>query len=151
MTNSDLSEALLGATRRFTKAGFAQAQSIASGDLSRPEWHLLWLLQQWPDPEGARPSEIAKQQRVTAGSVAQHLKSLERQELVKRTADATDRRVVLVTLTPKGVERFHQARSQIINSFDAIVTALGEEDSKTLTALLTRATEIMEITEPKQC
>lgn len=144
MNKLALSETLLGATRSFTKAGFSQAQAITQGDLSRPQWHLLWLLQQGTDDDGARPSELAKKLRVTAGSIAQLLKSLEQQGLIQRTNDKTDRRVTLVTLTPKGNAKFNQARSQIVETFEKVVTVLGEEDSKTFIALLMRATEIME-------
>jgi DNA-binding MarR family transcriptional regulator len=151
MTPTTPPEQLLDAARRFTKAGFFQAQSIAGSSLSRTEWHLLWLLHQQAEGLGARPSDLAKQQRVTAGSVAQTLKTLEAQHLIARTTDTTDRRVVMVTLTSKGVKTFKQARTQMIEVFENLAAGLGEQDAKTFTALLARAADILEKPETEQC
>lgn len=151
MTSTTQSEQLLDAARHFTKAGFFQAQSIAGSSLSRTEWHLLWLLHQQPEGRGARPSDLAKQQRVTAGSIAQTLKTLETQDLVARTADTADRRVVLVTLTSKGLKTFKQARTQMIQVFEHLAVGLGEQDTKKFIALLARAADILEKPEAEQC
>lgn len=129
-------EALLTATRRFTRATIASNKLIASGKLSQAEWHLLWLLRQWPDPGGARPSELARRLRVTAGNVAQQLRRLEQQALIARTHDDADRRVVLVRLTAGGKKFLGTVREDFMRHFEQLVGHLGAKESRRFTDLL---------------
>ncbi len=137
-------EALLDATRRFTRASFSRSQALSSGELSRSDWYLMWLLQGWQDSRGARPSELARRLRVTAGNVTQQLRNLENQNLVVRTQDDDDRRVVLVRLTTLGKKRLKQVHSEFVDDFQRLTSHMGEKDSAQLIRLLTSAAEHLE-------
>ncbi len=144
-------DALLAATRRFTRATIAGNKMISNGKLSQAEWHLLWLLKHWPEPDGARPSELAKRLRVTAGNVAQQLRRLEQQAFVVRKHDDTDRRVVLVTLTNGGKKFLAKVRDDFANQFSQLVTRLGPKESKHFTDLLLAAADHLEHSETTAC
>ena len=153
MKNPEISQsdALLAATRRFTRATIASNKMISSGKLSQAEWHLLWLLKQWPEPDGARPSELAQRLRVTAGNVAQQLRRLEQQAFVVRKHDDTDRRVVLVTLTSGGKKFLAKVRADFVNHFSQLVAHLGPTESRKLTALLLKAADHLEQLDISTC
>jgi len=74
--------------------------------------------------------ELSKQLRLTSGRIAIALKGLERKGYVKRKRDEKDHRKVIVTVTPKGKEHATKQKEHALNSVEAILKHLGEEDSK---------------------
>jgi len=144
-------EALLIAMRRFTRAGFSQSQTMAAGDLSRADWHLLWLLQGGFQVDGARPSELARRLRVTAGNVAQQLRSLEGKKLIARTQDSEDRRAVVIKLTALGEIKLEEVKKEYVSEFERLTSHLGTEDSAHLIRILTTASAYLETTEDPSC
>lgn len=145
------SEALLMATRRFTRASFTHNKILSSGELSRAEWHLLWLLQQVPAAEGAKPSELARRQKVTAGNVTQQLRNLEKLGMVARKHDDQDRRAVLISLTPSGKKKLKQLRNEFVDDFDKLIAQLGQRNADQLIRLLLLAAEYLEKPETPAC
>lgn len=137
-------EALLAAARRFTRATIASNKLIAMGNLSQAEWHLLWLLKHAPSNDRVRPSDLARHQQVTAGNVAQQLRRLEKQGFVVRTHDDTDRRVVIVRLTPKGEKFLASVRDDFVNHFNQLIAHLGKKEAKHFTQLLLSSAEFLE-------
>jgi DNA-binding MarR family transcriptional regulator len=148
---SSAAETLLNATRRFTRAGFSQSQTMLTGELSRADWHLMWLLQRGFAGEGARPSELAKRLRVTAGNVAQQLRSLESKQLIARTQDNEDRRAVMIKLTALGEIKLEEVKKEYVSEFERLTTHLGAEDTTQLIRLLTTAAAFLETTEDPSC
>lgn len=144
-------EALLNATRRFTRVSINQSHAMLSGDMSRADWHLMWLLRSWPEASGARPSELARRLRVTAGNVAQQLRSLESKKLIVRTQDNEDRRAVMIKLTALGKTKLEAIRSEYVIEFERLTTHLGVKDTALLIRLLTTAAEHLEKTEGSSC
>ena len=150
--HSDTSaEALLIATRRFARAGFSQSQTMAADDLSRADWHLMWHLQGWFKDKGARPSELAKRLRVTAGNVAQQLRSLESKKLLVRTQDSEDRRAVVIKLTELGEIKLREVKKEYVSEFERLIAHMGNEDAAQLIRLLTKAATYLEKTDPSSC
>lgn len=137
-------EALLAAARRFTRASIASNKLIAMGNLSQAEWHLLWLLKHAPDNERVRPSDLARRQQVTAGNVAQQLRRLEQQGFVVRSHDETDRRVVIVRLTPRGEKFLASVREDFVNHFNQLIAHLGKKEAAHFTRLLLSSAEFLE-------
>lgn len=144
-------EALLIATRRFTRAGLSQSQTMAAGDLSRGDWHLMWLLQSKFELSGVRPSELARLLRVTAGNVAQQLRSLENKKLIARTQDDEDRRAVMIRLTALGKIKLEEVRKEYVSEFERLIAHIGPTDAAQLTRLLTTAAAYLEKTDQISC
>ena len=83
-------------------------------------------------------SEISKLLNVTSPTVTQILKKLETNGFVERRADETDRRVVRITPTEKGMGIARQAREELHASLNELVDYIGEEQSKQLADLLSK-------------
>lgn len=145
------SEALLEAARRFNRASFSRIQTVAGGELNHSEWHLLWVLSHWPDAKGARPSELAQRQQVTAGNVAQQLSNLEKQKLISRSHSRDDRRVVLVKLTAQGKRKLQQLRSEFVSQYEHLVAHLGSRETEHFIRLLTASADYLGDMEPAAC
>lgn len=76
------------------------ARLLAPHGLSEARFVLLFLLQSAAD--GMAPNELAQQAGVSRATVTGLLDGLERQALVQRQADASDRRALRIVLTRKG-------------------------------------------------
>ena len=124
---------------------------MTNTELSPAEWHLMFLLKHWSDPNGARPSELARRQKVTAANVAQQLRNLEKQALVFRTHDDVDRRVVLVKLTSQGRKKLKQVHNEFLNEFEHLVAHMGPDNTEHFIRLLLSAAEFLERKEPQSC
>lgn len=144
-------EALLAASKRFNRASFTKIKSITRGDLNHSEWHLLWTLLHWPDDVGARPSELAQKQKVTAGNVAQQLRHLEQQTLIVRTHSDDDRRVVLVKLTTQGKKKLKQVRTEFVSQFENLCSHLGKKETENFIRLLTDSADFLGDAEVSSC
>src|SRR5581483_6814092 len=73
--------------------------SLASHQLSMPRFHLLWVMAQ---AERLRMSDLADRLDLSARTITSAVDALERDDLLARRPDATDRRATLVELTPAG-------------------------------------------------
>ncbi|GGF92731.1 MarR family winged helix-turn-helix transcriptional regulator [Paenibacillus abyssi] len=92
-----------------------------------------------PDSSGMMVSEISSRLKVTKPTITQQIKNLEAEGLVGRTIDPADRRVYRIHLTEKGERITQRFEDEILDSFNGLIGYLGEEDSKQLVELLTRA------------
>lgn len=95
------------------------------------------------DHPGMMVSEISGKLNVTSPTVTQHINSLETQELVKRHADPTDRRIVRIQLSDKGkkyIQRINEARLHI---FVDLVKHLGEEESLLFAEMMRKTSDYM--------
>jgi DNA-binding MarR family transcriptional regulator len=82
-------------------------QELGRFDLSVSEFVVLDLC----DRGSARPSDVARAVGLTAAGATDALDRLEARRLVRRAADAKDRRAVQVLLTPSGRRLLKRARS----------------------------------------
>ncbi|MEI6388591.1 MAG: MarR family transcriptional regulator [Spirochaetota bacterium] len=85
---------------------------------------------------GMRVSDIACHLHVSASNVTQMVTELEDKGFVERKMDASDRRVVKVSLSPQGRKAIEEMRTPYFAKMDELVLHLGEERSKTLIGLL---------------
>ena len=79
--------------------------------------------------EPRRMSDIAKRLNVTMGTLTTNMNSLEEKGYIIRERSKTDKRVVLVVLTPKGKKAFCHHRGFHRNMIKAIVKGLDEDES----------------------
>jgi len=95
------------------------------------------------DGQGLMVSEISGKLNVTSPTVTQHINSLEEQELVKRRADPTDRRVVRIQLTDKGKTYIQSINEARLNMFVDLVNHLGERESLLFAEMMRKASDYM--------
>ncbi|MFS1663285.1 MarR family winged helix-turn-helix transcriptional regulator [Streptococcus sp. zg-JUN1979] len=110
-------------------------------DLSLKEMHTIDIIGKDRD---VTPSDIARAQMITLGTVTASLNKLEAKGYIERRRSEVDRRVVHLSLTPKGrlVDRLHskfhkRLVEQIVEDFD-------ETDVKALTKGLSNLHQFLE-------
>lgn len=91
--------------------------------------------------EPRRMSDIAKRLDVTMGTLTTNMNSLEDKEYIIRERSTTDKRVVLVVLTPKGKKAFYHHRGFHQNMIKAIVKGLDEDEMKVMIKCLLNLNE----------
>lgn len=106
--------------------------------LKNSEKHVLMLIATLCEEKLPTPSDIAKRIDVTLAAITHHLNSLEQKNLITRTSDHEDRRLVYIALTPKGEKEFERVKKEFFSKMYDLVTYLGEKDTKTLIAILQR-------------
>ena len=88
--------------------------------------------------EPRRMSDIAKRLDVTMGTLTTNMNSLEDKGYIVRERSKTDKRVVLVVLTPKGKKAFYDFHKNMIKS---IVKDLDEDEMKVIIKCLLNLNE----------
>lgn len=83
-------------------------------------------------------SDISKHLHVTSPTITQLINKLEKDQLVLRNVDPSDRRAVNIRLTSKGLQIVHEAHKVLSESFVGLIDFLGKEDSEKLAQLLTK-------------
>ena len=94
--------------------------------------------------EPRRMSDIAKRLNVTMGTLTTNMNSLEEKGYIIRERSKTDKRVVLVVLTPKGKKAFCHHRGFHRNMIKAIVKGLNEDEMKVMIKCLLNLSEFFE-------
>lgn len=86
-------------------------------------------------------SAAAKALNVTTGTLTIAINSLVKKNYVERIRSEEDRRVVLVSLTPKGRKAFHHHKKFHDDMIDQIVKQLDESEKQVLEKTLTTLAE----------
>lgn len=76
------------------------------------------------------PSDLSTMAQSSTARIAVVLNTLEKKGYVTRAIDPTDRRRVLVSLTPAGAEYIHGVRQQMRQRMRQLLEELGEADAK---------------------
>ncbi|MEO0030425.1 MAG: hypothetical protein RIS94_183 [Pseudomonadota bacterium] len=121
---------------RISECGIAPAQAYVLGE--------LWFSEPLSQVELARRLEIGK------ATIGQTLARLERAGVVERRRIASDRRVVMVHLTPHGRALREPLRVAAIAQADMLEDRIGREKVAALTELLTYANEALSKPEPDE-
>jgi DNA-binding MarR family transcriptional regulator len=118
--------------------------------LAPPEIHILFMLRRTmqtghggPAEGRSMPSALAGLLGVTAGNVTQVITALESKGLVKREADPTDRRRVLISLTADGVRSLDEATRAYEEAYSKIIGEIGEAECDRFTSLLEKSASML--------
>jgi DNA-binding MarR family transcriptional regulator len=123
---------LLACTTRIENRIRQKLQSEFSTTL--PRFDLMAQLER--TPEGLRMSELSQRMMVTGGNVTGITDGLEKEGLVQREVDATDRRVFRVKLTPEGQRVFERMAAEHERWVIDLFAALSAKQKKQLADLL---------------
>lgn len=118
-------------------------QHISKGDdvLDRASMSVLWTIALGDDP---RPGDIATDLGLDMSTVSRHISSLERQGLVSKNTDPTDRRSCQVRLTSDGIEKLERIREARRRLFGQALQHWPEPDRRLMSALLHRLADDFE-------
>jgi len=115
-----LAEGLFGALQLFKAVATQAAQSCDVGSLERAG--MLFRLKGGP----CRAGRLAQHAKLSPSAITEIVEGLEREGLVRREADAEDRRAVRVALTPDGrrhLQRFEHAAAIALGERLATLTS----------------------------
>ena len=117
-------------------------QSSIDG-LTRSEYELLVMLVMSleGDQQAFTVTEISNLLQITPAGVTHLVNPLEKAGYVERLHDSNDRRIVRIGLTGKGTQVAEALISEVRENLIGMINHLGEEDSKTLIRLLSKAIE----------
>lgn len=128
------------ACARLVRAGNLAGRAIDRAGvpfgLDRGLFTVLAALRRAGPPYCLTPSELSRSTIVTSGAVTKRVDRLEAAGLVARSTDPSDRRGVLVTLTPAGLEAVDVAASAYFAVSHGIMGALTPDERETLALLL---------------
>lgn len=99
---------------------------------------MLLLNKHTGTPRTATPAELADHCRVTRATMTGLVDTLERDGLVKREPDRTDRRMLLVTLTAKGHALLDKIMPEHFRRMARLMEPLSEAERQTLLQLLAK-------------
>lgn len=100
--------------------------------LSVADFDVLNTLRRVSDQRGCRPSDMARSSLITTGAMTSRLDRLERTGLIRRTPDPTDRRGLVVRITPQGSKLAGQALDELITTNQAFLEPLNRQQRKAI-------------------
>jgi len=131
-------EAYLHVLRAGDEAFRVCQENLAAHDLSQGRFTVLMLLldKKLNTPLSLTPAELADKAGVARATMTGLVDTLERDGLVKREPDPVDRRMMSVTLTPRGRESLAAVLPPHFQLMAALMHPLTEPERKTLVRLL---------------
>jgi DNA-binding MarR family transcriptional regulator len=111
--------------------------------LTRSEYELLVMLVMSinDDKHAFTVTEISNLLQITPAGVTHLINPLEEAGYIERRPEPSDRRIVLIGLTGKGAQAAEALISEVQENLIGLVNHLGEQDSRTLVRLMTKAIE----------
>lgn len=97
----------------------ALRQELAANDIELWEFEVLLALRRCPE-HCRSAGDLLKESRVTSGAITNRVARLEQRGWVRRDVDPSDRRHVLVTLTPEGFARSDRLLAMKTQSDEAL-------------------------------
>ena len=136
-----LTSRLMPAMRRSSAAGVLHGQAIArkAGVNSSDLECLDLILLNGPSTAG----EIARRTGLTSGAVTGLIDRLERLGLVERTADAQDRRKVLVRVREDKIAPIGALFAPVEKSMQGLLAGYSRDELKTLVDFFERSGEVL--------
>lgn len=111
-------------------------QVFVKFDLNIGEFDVLATLLRSGKPYALTPNSLFKALMLSSGAMTNRVDRLELKKLVKRTPDPNDRRSIIVSLTPKGLELINKAISDHVHKGDELLTCFSKKEQETMAKLL---------------
>ncbi|NYI45949.1 DNA-binding MarR family transcriptional regulator [Nocardioides aromaticivorans] len=116
----------------------ARRQAFTAHDIESWEFDVLAALRRAGRPYELSPGRLLRETLVTSGTMTNRVDRLATRGLVERHPDPSDRRGVLVRLTPEGKEAVDGAFAALLDAERDLLTGLSEKDQTELADLLRR-------------
>ena len=139
---ADLDLAPVGVFSRISRLAHhvdrARRAAFTAHDIEPWEFDVLAALRRAGDPYELSPGRLLRETLVTSGTMTNRVDRLTSRGLVERHPDPSDRRGVLVRLTPEGKEAVDGAFTALLDAEQDLLTGIAPEDQRQLAALLRR-------------
>ena len=122
------------------------------GGVHHSDMILLSMYHRSTDPgeTSMRVKELGRCSNISPTALSRCLKQLEKEGMIRRTVDPSDRRSLRVQLTNAGTDRAARLDSESNYCFDRIFQAMGEKDARELVRLTGIFSELLEEDRPEQ-
>lgn len=100
------------------------------------------LLYSWKKCGHVLPSEVSNEMRISSARMTVILNGLENKGLITRKIDSEDRRRILVSLTPAGIEMAKAHSQKALSVAIHMLEMLGENDARELVRIMGRLAEL---------
>jgi len=128
--------------RRTSNLMLPQMEALfADESLTFSQWTVLMALREWGHSTSA---ELARDICHDAGSLTRIMDELEQRDLVQRVRSDTDRRVVTLSMTPKGLAMVETLLPRVVAHWNALLGGFSHLEIKLLIKLLSRLTAATE-------
>lgn len=116
----------------------ARRQAFTAHDIESWEFDVLAALRRAGRPYELSPGRLLRETLVTSGTMTNRVDRLATRGLVERHPDPSDRRGVLVRLTPEGKDAVDGAFAALLDAERDLLTGLSAKDQTELADLLRR-------------
>lgn len=123
-------------TRLSRHLDLARRNAFSTHGLESWEFDVLSSLRRAGAPYALTPGVLMGELLVSSGTMTNRIDRLESKGLVKRSPSPSDRRAVLVTLTPEGRKRVDAALRSLLEDERKALEALSKKEQKELGRLL---------------
>jgi DNA-binding MarR family transcriptional regulator len=130
-------EAFLTLLRTGSDVLAALEKFLSAHGLSQGSWTVLMVLNRDPAIP-LMPSDLADKCGVTRATMTGLLDGLERQQLLQREPEPSDRRTLRVRLTPAGIERLDGMTHDYYRRVAKLMGDLNDADKRLLSEMLVR-------------
>ena len=128
---------VVGRVSRLARELEARLEPVYREHGLEPGWHdVLATLRRSGPPFRLRASEFSGALMLTSSGITKRLDRLEQAGVIKRDPDPHDRRGVLITLTPAGIELIDSVTEAHMANEARLLSALSEAERDRLAALL---------------
>lgn len=94
------------------------------------------------EAEPISAGDISRDLHMSTPRIAAVLNSLQKKELIRRSADLADRRRVLVSLTERGKQAHEEKKNHIVENLHRLLEAMGETDAQEFVRLVGKAMDL---------
>jgi DNA-binding MarR family transcriptional regulator len=108
---------------------------LASYDLLQGRWWVLILLMREQDLMST-PSSLAEKSGVSRATMSGLIDGLDRDGLISRLVDVSDRRKLHIKLTPSGQAKLDEVMPEYYRRVEALMNVLSSEQGEDLTLML---------------
>jgi DNA-binding MarR family transcriptional regulator len=115
-----------------------RVQAFARHQLEGWEFDVLSALRRAGAPYQLSPGQLVRQTLVTSGTMTNRVDRLARRGLVERSPDPSDRRGVIVRLTPEGQRTVDSAMADLLDRERQLLAELPAAERDDLAGLLRR-------------
>ena len=88
-------------------------------------------------------TELGSYTRLLKSQINHILTGMEARGLIRRERSEQDKRVIYVYPQESALPRYNEEHEKVLKIIDSVFSALGEEDAKTLTVLMRKATAVV--------